>query len=285
LRSSIALFEERRLKRQLGCLLDPATHQCDESDHGEYHHDQDNDERGSNGSKNHRASFARESGHRRLSEGVPATVRLQPRTGGDPLGRLVRTVGVMALAPRLDLLSDEALLAALGLGDPDAALAFVRRFQRRVYGLAYLITSDRRLAEDVAQQAFERAWRHAASFDGRRGSVATWLLAITRNVSIDACRVRRATPIDPVDLVALLPADDDGDPAASAVHRDALDRVRPALEALPVEQRRAVLLATMGGRTASEISDIEGIPIPTAKSRLRLGLAKLRNDLVVQGLS
>jgi RNA polymerase sigma-70 factor (ECF subfamily) len=192
---------------------------------------------------------------------------------------------MMTLAPRLDKLSDEALLTALGLGDPDAASVFIRRYQAKVYGVASLITSDRVLAEDIAQQAFERAWRHAASYDGRRGSVTTWLLTITRNLAIDACRVRRADPIDPSQLLSMLPATSELDPADAALHADTIDRVRPALAQLPPEQRRAVLLATLAGRTTTEIGEIEGIPVPTAKSRLRLGLAKLRDSLALQGLS
>ena len=177
---------------------------------------------------------------------------------------------------RLDRLADDALLAALALGEPDAAAVFVRRFQRRVYGVAILITGDRGLAEDVAQQAFEKAWRHAASFDSRRGSAVSWLLAITRNHAIDVMRVRRPAPFDPTTLADLLPAATTTDPQASSEARDQLDRLRVELEALPVEQRRAVLLATMGGRTSAEIGAIEGIPVPTAKTRLRTGLRKLR---------
>lgn len=181
------------------------------------------------------------------------------------------------LPSRLDRLSDDALLAALGLDEPNAAAVFVRRFQRRVYGLAYVITSDRALAEDVSQRAFERAWRHAGAYDPRRGSVATWLLVITRNLAIDALRVRRPDPMDPADLYALLPATGSAhDPESSAIRHDSITRLRPALDALPAEQRRAVLLATIGGRTMSEIGEIEGIPVPTAKTRLRAGLAKLR---------
>jgi len=177
---------------------------------------------------------------------------------------------------RLDRLPDDALLAALGLGEPDAAAVFVRRFQRRVFGLAYLITRERGLAEDAAQQAFERAWRHAASFDARRGSVLTWLLAITRNVSIDLTRVRRPAVIDPTDLQALLPPSAASDPEASAVRADMLGQLGPVLDTLPEGQRRAVLLATMAGLTTTEIARLDGVPIPTAKTRLRTGLAKLQ---------
>jgi RNA polymerase sigma factor (sigma-70 family) len=180
---------------------------------------------------------------------------------------------------RLDRLADDALLAAVGLGEPDAAAVFVRRFQRRIYGLAVTIAGDRTLAEDIAQQAFERAWRHAASFDLRRGSVTTWLLSITRHLAIDAMRVRRAEPFDPEVVAELLPPARTPDPAASAVDRDQLRRLRVQLDALPPEQRRAVLLATIGGRTTAEISAIEGVPLGTAKTRLRSGLRKLREGV------
>ncbi len=65
--------------------------------------------------------------------------------------------------------ADDALLAGFGMGDPEAATAFVRRHQARVFGLARSIVGDPALAEDVAQEAFVRAWRHAAAYDARRG--------------------------------------------------------------------------------------------------------------------
>lgn len=181
----------------------------------------------------------------------------------------------MTLPGRLDRLPDEALLAALALDDRDAAAVFVRRFQRKVYGLAYMVTGDRTLAEDASQQAFERAWKHAGSYDPRRGSVLTWLMTITRNVAIDAVRVRRPDATDPAILLGMLPAAASPDPEAAAVDTDTLDRLRPVLAALPAEQRRAVLLATVAGRTTTEIGQIEGVPIGTAKTRLRTGLLKL----------
>src|SRR5204863_9056387 len=70
--------------------------------------------------------------------------------------------------------SDEALLAGLATGDRDAAAGFVRRFQSRVYGLAVTILGDPKAAEDVAQETFVRAWRHASSYDARRSAVASW---------------------------------------------------------------------------------------------------------------
>ena len=99
--------------------------------------------------------------------------------------------------------SDDALLAGLATGDSDAAAAFVQRFQRRVFGLAVTIVGDPRAAEDIAQEAFVRAWRHAGAYDPRRGTVATWLLTITRNLAIDSVRVRRPVVVDPDSILAL----------------------------------------------------------------------------------
>ena len=173
-------------------------------------------------------------------------------------------------------------MAGLALHDRDAALVFVRRFQRRVFGCALAIVGDPARAEDVAQEAFVRAWKHAAVYDARRASVATWLLTITRNAAIDSTRVERARPaitvaVD-VPVIDLRPG-----PAELAVQGADLQRVAVALRQLPDEQRRAVVLASVHGRTAVEISEIEGIPVGTAKTRLRTGLMKLREVLVVEG--
>src|SRR4051794_18712109 len=101
----------------------------------------------------------------------------------------------------MDGLSDETLLAGLGSGDPDHAAAFVRRFQSRVFGLALTMLRDPELADEVAQETFVRAWRHASSYDPRRGRVPAWLLTIARNLAIDRVRMRSVTPADP-DLIA-----------------------------------------------------------------------------------
>lgn len=184
---------------------------------------------------------------------------------------------------RADRLSDDALLAALGTGDDEAALVFVRRFQRRVFGLAFTIMGEPASAEDVAQQAFAKAWQHASTYDARRGSVLTWLMTITRNVAIDARRVRRPQTFDPALLSKLTTANLNGDPSDAAIAQDRLTRLRLALDRIPIEQRRAVLLATVGSRTSAEIADIEGVPIPTAKSRVQSGLRKLRRAVAADG--
>jgi RNA polymerase sigma-70 factor (ECF subfamily) len=182
--------------------------------------------------------------------------------------------------------SDEALLAGLASGDRTAAVVFVRRFQRRVFGLALAVLHDEGRAAEVAQDVFVRAWRHGSSFDARRGSVATWLLAIARNLSIDRLRLEGVRPADPVDPATLLrlPLDHlpDHRPEDAAVTAAETRHALDALAVLPEEQRRCVVLATIGGRTASEISAIEGIPLGTAKTRIRDGLIRVRALLAEQ---
>jgi RNA polymerase sigma factor (sigma-70 family) len=174
--------------------------------------------------------------------------------------------------------ADDVLLAAFAVGDPDAAAAFVRRYQRRVFGLARSIVEERELAEDLAQEAFVRAWRHAASYDARRGSVESWLLAIARNAALDARRSRRPTGPHVADGVERV-LDSAADPAQTVEHRDEVDRVMTAIRQVPPLQRRAVVLAAIGGWTAKEVSEREGVPLGTAKTRIRSGLLALRDLL------
>jgi RNA polymerase sigma factor (sigma-70 family) len=173
-------------------------------------------------------------------------------------------------------LSDEALLAGMAAGDADAATAFVRRFQARVYGLVVTIVRDAGTAEDVAQETFVRAWRHAHSYDPRRGRVATWLLTIARNLAIDVIRVKTAQPLDP-DLVAERLQSTAG--ADQSLPADERERVRGAIAELPPEQRRALFLAAYLGRTAKEVGELEGVPLGTAKTRIRAAMLKLRDSL------
>ena len=177
---------------------------------------------------------------------------------------------------------DEALLAGMALGDERAGVAFVRRYQRRVYGLALGILRDPGMAEDVAQDAFVRAWTHASVFDPRRGAAATWLLTIARNLSIDALRVRRPEPIDPGDLAFAELASGERLPEDAVLADEMLARLHDALAGIPEAQRRAVALAAFYGRSAQEIAEIESVPLGTAKSRIRMGLTKLRDAVSVE---
>jgi RNA polymerase sigma-70 factor (ECF subfamily) len=166
----------------------------------------------------------------------------------------------------------------MAAGDTDATAAFVRRYQARVYGLAYSIIGSSAIAEEVAQEAFLRAWRHAAAYDPRRSRASTWLLTITRNLAIDAIRLRHELPMDPHLLVASLTARDTESPGIGFEDADLL---RAALRELPIEQSTSVVLAVFYGMTAKEVAEREQIPLGTAKTRIRRGLARLRDVLGV----
>jgi RNA polymerase sigma factor (sigma-70 family) len=177
-----------------------------------------------------------------------------------------------------DGLSDEALLAGMAAGAVAAGMAFVRRHQGRVFGLAWMLVGDPGLAEDLVQETFLRAWLHGASFDARRGNVRSWLCTITRNLAIDTLRMHRAEPADPDALLAQLALADD-DLSDHITRLEDAERVRAAVRELPAPQRRAVVLAVWFDRSAEEISRMERIPLGTAKTRIRGGMLRLRSAL------
>ena len=179
--------------------------------------------------------------------------------------------------------SDEALLAGMAADDQDAAAVFVRRHQARVYGLALFVVGIPAVAEEVAQETFVRAWRHADGFDPRRGRATTWLLAIARHAAIDVLRVRRDVPVDPVvmaDRIAAHSTDSTAaDPDRLADQVATGTTVDAALSHVPREQATAVVLASVFGLSGAEIAERTGVPLGTAKTRIRLGLRHLRDEL------
>lgn len=175
--------------------------------------------------------------------------------------------------------SDETLLAGLAAGDPEAALSFVRRYQRRVFGLARTILSDPSAAEDVAQETFLRIWRHAGAYDARRGSAGPWVLSIARNLAIDQARMRRTDRSTPQGLIPVEGASGEATPEDRAIVGSEARRLARALRTLPGEQRRAVVLAGFYGRTAREISESEDVPLGTVKTRIRAAMLKLREAM------
>ena len=178
------------------------------------------------------------------------------------------------------VVSDDALLDGLATGDPDAASAFIERFQRRVFGVALRIVHDPRLAEDVAQETFLRAWQRAEAFDPRRGTVTAWLLTIARNLAIDTVRLRRIVIIEPEEILARKDESSDKGPDDLALLSSDTERLRVAMRDLPKDQCRALTLAAFYGRTAAEIAESEEIPLGTAKTRIRTAMIRLRSALV-----
>jgi RNA polymerase sigma-70 factor (ECF subfamily) len=175
--------------------------------------------------------------------------------------------------------ADRAVLVRLADGELDALEELYDRYKTMAYSIAYRITNDTTLAEDVVQDAFLGVWRNAARYVEGRGSVKTWLLSIVHHRAIDAIRRRRpTTELPDVELpppAALTIPDVWAEVAAGL---DAVT-VQEALAALSDVQREAIELAYFGGLTQQEIADRTATPLGTVKSRMRLGLMAMRRNL------
>jgi RNA polymerase sigma factor (sigma-70 family) len=175
--------------------------------------------------------------------------------------------------------SDETVIAGMADGETGAAAELIRRYQRRVFGLAATILGAGPEAEDVTQETFLRVWRHARLFDARRARASTWVLSIARHAAIDVARSRRPDLVDPDAMAALGLIDTGGGPEDAAVAETELVRVRAALGRLPGNQCEALVAASLLGLTAVEIARAQGVPVGTVKSRIRAGLRQTRDLL------
>ena len=183
-----------------------------------------------------------------------------------------------ARAPSADA-SDADLVARIGAGDPRALDALYSRYGRPAFSLAARICSDRGLAEDVVQEVFLALWRDHGRFDGRRGTLGSWLMTVVHHKAVDA--VRREVTRRRHHPLAESPEDAAADTPVHAADRLALgavigDQVRAALGRLPREQRETLGLAYYGGYTQREVAALTGVPVGTVKSRMFAGVARLR---------
>ncbi|MBI2964585.1 MAG: sigma-70 family RNA polymerase sigma factor [Chloroflexi bacterium] len=177
----------------------------------------------------------------------------------------------------MENVNDGALIQRMASGDTQAVALLYDRFGRRAYSLAFRIVRDRRWAEDVVQEAFVSAWRMAGAYDARRGAASTWLLAIVHHRAIDVYRQIRSRP--PVFEQPGLEADQAPDVFDEAARLVDGEYVRCAVDRLPADQRAAIMHAYFDGLTHHEIAERTGLPLGTVKSRIRLGMEKLRELL------
>lgn len=175
---------------------------------------------------------------------------------------------------------DGTLVERMVRRDADALAELYDRYGRIVFGVLHQMLPGPEAAEEVCQDVFHRFWRAAASYRGDRGAVRTWLLAIARNAAIDWRRTRgkrseRESELH--DEAFSMPAPDSLEDLVA--DRMRAERMRSLVATLPAEQRRCVELAYWGGLSQSEIALQTGTPLGTVKSRMRLGLQKLRAEL------
>jgi RNA polymerase sigma-70 factor (ECF subfamily) len=156
---------------------------------------------------------------------------------------------------------------------------------RKVYAAAYGVIGDATLAQDVVQDVFLRLWRRPTAFDPARGDLGAYLRLMGRSRALDLWRETqvRGRAADRLKLT-VTKADEsrvDEQPEVIADRRQESSEVREALEKLPAAQREALVLDYWGGLTADQIAQRVHIPLGTAKSRIRLGLARLRDEYAV----
>lgn len=186
-------------------------------------------------------------------------------------------------ATGLAALSDVELIARVADSDPAALEVLYDRYSRVVYSFGLRIVGDPQLAEELLQEVFLRAWQQGAAFRETRGAFVTWLLSITHNMAIDEVRKRRRRPQkadsdEPELLLAGLP--DTRQDVEDEVWLSSLrSTIIQAMERLPPAQREAIDMAYFQGLTQREISERLGEPLGTIKTRMRLGIQKLREQL------
>ena len=174
--------------------------------------------------------------------------------------------------------SDKILLEGFCGGDEECATKFVQHFRRRLCWIAFGIVGDAGAAEDVAQVAFERAWRNGMTFDPGRGSLNAWMTTIVRNAALDWVRMKQAVPVDPSEMSAG-PAPGSCDPEDWSGIEESRAEVRSALTSLSPLLVRSVVLSGAFDMTAAEVARYEHIPLGTAKSRIRVAKQQLRKEL------
>jgi RNA polymerase sigma-70 factor (ECF subfamily) len=177
---------------------------------------------------------------------------------------------------------DRDYLRRMAAGDGAGASGLYDRHARAIYSLVLRILGDEGEAEDVVQDVFAQAWRQAGKYDASRGAVGAWLLVMARTRAIDRLRARRVRPegqvADDERVMATL-ASPGQDIASELLDAEQVRRVQRALAGLPLLQRAAIELAYYEGLSQREIAERLEQPLGTVKTRIRLGLLKLRDAL------
>ena len=182
------------------------------------------------------------------------------------------------MAVPLTDVSDSVLVLAIGRYRDDALAEAYRRHGGAVFALARRVLFDATRAEEVVQEVFLRLWNAPDRFDPERGTLRSFLLAQTHGRAVDVLRSETSRR-NREERDARATAEAGYDLEHEVWDLAVADRVREALATLPVDERRAIELAYFGGRTYREVAAELGAPEGTVKSRIRVGLRRLREAL------
>ena len=169
--------------------------------------------------------------------------------------------------------ADAAVVARVADGDYDALRLLYDRYGRIVYGMTYRLTKDAQLAEEATQDTFVTLWRRAERYDPERAKLTTWLFVIARNRAIELVRAHTRAP-EPREDVA--PTGEEPDAAELVALADDAERIARAMAELPESQLEVIRMAYFDGLSHAEIAERLAEPLGTVKSRIRLGLNRLR---------
>lgn len=185
--------------------------------------------------------------------------------------------------------TDEALMLAVTSRDESAFAVLYQRYVDLVYSAAVRVLGDAQLAEDATQDVFVRLWRRPETFVAERGRFLSWLMSVARNRAVDELRARGrrrkregVALVEPDEAHAATVCQAEDDPVRAAQLHEEQKAVRRALYDLPAEQKLALELAYFGGLTQQQIAVALHEPLGTVKTRIRLGMQKLRRALEEQ---
>ncbi len=177
-------------------------------------------------------------------------------------------------------MTDEELIVLVARQESWALAELYDRHARLVFSLALQMLHNRAASEEIVQEVFTKVWRGAREFAPERGRFTAWLIGITRHQCIDELRCCQRRPItESVDESPAQELAGDDDPVQEAEQSLDRARVRRALAQISEEQRRMIELAFLEGLTHDEIAAHCSLPLGTVKTRIRLGMAKLRELL------
>jgi RNA polymerase sigma-70 factor (ECF subfamily) len=176
--------------------------------------------------------------------------------------------------------TDAQLLALIGRGENWALSEIHARYAGLVFSIALKTLNDQASAEEIAQQVFTEVWRQARHYRLERGKFSAWVSTITRHLCIDELRRRRVRPMtEPGYWESLERLAGNDDPAQDAQDPFEQARIRKALQQIPTQERMVIELAFWGGMTQREIAMHCHAPLGTVKTRLRLGMRRLKSLL------